>query len=98
MRYGVKKHVSFILLKKVIMKCLSIELRISSLNLGSYLAVVGYYELRTITLFLKVYACMQAKQHGSIGFSIYAYDFVPSTNKPEDVIAAQRAHVFFIGW
>ncbi|KMT06067.1 hypothetical protein BVRB_7g163900 isoform B [Beta vulgaris subsp. vulgaris] len=47
------------------------------------------------TLYKKKY---EAKQHGSIGFSIYAYDFVPSTNKPEDVIAAQRAHVFFIGW
>ncbi|XP_021838364.1 beta-glucosidase 10 [Spinacia oleracea] len=40
----------------------------------------------------------QGKQHGIIGFSFYAYHFIPSTDSTKDKIATQRAHEFFIGW
>lgn len=40
----------------------------------------------------------QAKQHGFLGFSLYAFHFIPSTNTIEDDIATQRAYDFFIGW
>lgn len=41
---------------------------------------------------------MQAKQHGSIGISIFTYGFFPLTNSKEDAIATQRAIDFFVGW
>lgn len=40
----------------------------------------------------------QGKQHGYIGVSIYAPEFVPLTNSTEDVIASERAYDFFVGW
>ncbi|KNA15504.1 hypothetical protein SOVF_097730 [Spinacia oleracea] len=40
----------------------------------------------------------KAKQHGSIGFSLYTYHFIPSTDSAKDKIATQRAQDFFIGW
>ncbi|MED6199484.1 Beta-glucosidase 11 [Stylosanthes scabra] len=40
----------------------------------------------------------QDKQHGFIGFNLLTYGFVPLTNTSEDIIAAQRAQDFFLGW
>uniref|UniRef100_A0A803L9V0 Uncharacterized protein n=1 Tax=Chenopodium quinoa TaxID=63459 RepID=A0A803L9V0_CHEQI len=40
----------------------------------------------------------QAKQLGQIGFSLYTYHHIPSTDSTEDVIATQRAREFSIGW
>ncbi|WJZ90344.1 hypothetical protein VitviT2T_009494 [Vitis vinifera] len=37
-------------------------------------------------------------QQGFIGTNVFAYWFVPLTNKTEDIIATQRAHDFFLGW
>ncbi|KAK9756965.1 hypothetical protein RND81_01G132600 [Saponaria officinalis] len=38
------------------------------------------------------------KQRGVVGFSLYAFDFIPFTNTEVDVIAAQRSYDYFIGW
>ncbi|XLT47640.1 hypothetical protein HN873_040244, partial [Arachis hypogaea] len=38
------------------------------------------------------------KQHGFIGFNLLTFGFVPLTNTSEDIIAAQRAQDFFLGW
>nr|XP_025633766.1 beta-glucosidase 11 isoform X1 [Arachis hypogaea] len=40
----------------------------------------------------------QDKQHGFIGFNLLTFGFVPLTNTSEDIIAAQRAQDFFLGW
>ncbi|KAK9726309.1 hypothetical protein RND81_05G205100 [Saponaria officinalis] len=40
----------------------------------------------------------QAKQHGSIGISLYTYYFVPFSNSAEDQLATQRSYTFFIDW
>ncbi|KAM3749822.1 hypothetical protein ACB098_05G215400 [Castanea mollissima] len=40
----------------------------------------------------------QDKQHGFIGINLLAFWVLPLTNKTEDVIAAQRAMDFQIGW
>ncbi|KAG9443795.1 hypothetical protein H6P81_015135 [Aristolochia fimbriata] len=40
----------------------------------------------------------QAKQQGFVGLNIFVYWFVPSTQSPEDVSAAQRAQDFITGW
>ncbi|XP_052191973.1 beta-glucosidase 11-like isoform X1 [Diospyros lotus] len=48
-----------------------------------------------VRLYKKKY---QGVQHGSIGINIYTFHFVPFTNATEDVIAAERAKRFFIGW
>ncbi|KAL9235760.1 hypothetical protein vseg_010496 [Gypsophila vaccaria] len=40
----------------------------------------------------------QEKQHGSIGFSLYASHFIPYSNSTEDKLATQRSYDFFIGW
>ncbi|XLR11558.1 hypothetical protein S83_039496 [Arachis hypogaea] len=40
----------------------------------------------------------QDKQHGFIGFNLLTYGFIPLTNTTEDIIAAQRAQDFFLGW
>ncbi|VVB16995.1 unnamed protein product [Arabis nemorensis] len=37
-------------------------------------------------------------QGGSVGFSIYAIGFMPSTNSKDDEIAMQRARDFYSGW
>ncbi|OVA00214.1 Glycoside hydrolase [Macleaya cordata] len=39
-----------------------------------------------------------AKQHGLIGFNVFAYWFIPHTNTIEDITATQRANDFFMGW
>jgi beta-glucosidase len=41
---------------------------------------------------------LQARQQGFIGFNLLVFDFVPLTNTSEDIIAAQRAQDFYIGW
>ncbi|KAK7835061.1 beta-glucosidase 11 [Quercus suber] len=41
---------------------------------------------------------MQDQQHGFIGINLLAFWILPLTNKTEDVIAAQRAMDFLIGW
>ncbi|KAK6235412.1 hypothetical protein SCA6_010749 [Theobroma cacao] len=41
---------------------------------------------------------MQDKQHGLIGLNLFNYWFVPLTNTTEDIIAAQRANDFYVGW
>ncbi|KAL3530014.1 hypothetical protein ACH5RR_009336 [Cinchona calisaya] len=40
----------------------------------------------------------QAAQHGFVGLNIFAPWFLPYTKASEDVIAAQRALEFYIGW
>lgn len=40
----------------------------------------------------------QAKQHGVIGFSLYALHFIPFSNTTEDVTATWRSYEFFLGW
>ncbi|XP_060178698.1 beta-glucosidase 11-like [Lycium barbarum] len=40
----------------------------------------------------------KSTQHGFVGFNIYSMWCVPYTNASADVIAAQRANEFFIGW
>ncbi|XVF04938.1 hypothetical protein REPUB_Repub05bG0127700 [Reevesia pubescens] len=40
----------------------------------------------------------QDKQHGLIGLNLFAYWYVPLTNSTKDIIAAQRAKDFYIGW
>ncbi|KAL9228196.1 hypothetical protein vseg_003802 [Gypsophila vaccaria] len=40
----------------------------------------------------------QAKQHGFIGFSLYALYFTPFSNSTEDVTATERSYDFFIDW
>ncbi|XWS71302.1 hypothetical protein CRYUN_Cryun03dG0126700 [Craigia yunnanensis] len=40
----------------------------------------------------------QDKQHGLIGLNLFNYWFVPLTNSTEDIIAAQRANDFYVGW
>ncbi|MCL7040599.1 hypothetical protein MKW94_007517, partial [Papaver nudicaule] len=40
----------------------------------------------------------QAKQHGLIGFNLFAYGLTPLTNSVEDVAATRRANDFYIGW
>ncbi|KAK6247590.1 hypothetical protein QUC31_019155 [Theobroma cacao] len=40
----------------------------------------------------------QDKQHGLIGLNLFNYWFVPLTNTTEDIIAAQRANDFYVGW
>ncbi|WJX49050.1 hypothetical protein P8452_35537 [Trifolium repens] len=40
----------------------------------------------------------KAKQQGFIGFNLLLFRFVPLTNTSEDIIAAQRAQDFYIGW
>ncbi|CAL5210699.1 unnamed protein product [Lathyrus oleraceus] len=40
----------------------------------------------------------KAKQRGFIGFNLLVFGFVPLTNTSEDIIAAQRARDFYIGW
>ncbi|KAK3408405.1 hypothetical protein EUGRSUZ_J00648 [Eucalyptus grandis] len=37
-------------------------------------------------------------QKGYIGLNLLSFNFVPVTNKTEDVIAAQRANDFLVGW
>ncbi|XP_019099395.1 PREDICTED: beta-glucosidase 1 isoform X2 [Camelina sativa] len=37
-------------------------------------------------------------QGGSVGFSLYAFDFTPSTSSKDDEIATQRANDFYLGW
>jgi beta-glucosidase len=41
---------------------------------------------------------LQKKQHGFVGISVYTFGFIPQTNIEEDVVAAQRARDFIIGW
>lgn len=42
---------------------------------------------------------VQDKQGGSVGFSLYAFEFVPYTSSSkDDEIAIQRAKDFFYGW
>ncbi|XP_019099396.1 PREDICTED: beta-glucosidase 1 isoform X3 [Camelina sativa] len=36
-------------------------------------------------------------QGGSVGFSLYAFDFTPSTSSKDDEIATQRANDFYLG-
>ncbi|KAK2457195.1 beta glucosidase [Trifolium repens] len=38
------------------------------------------------------------KQRGFVGISVYTFGFIPQTNIEEDVVAAQRARDFIIGW
>ncbi|KAH9619538.1 hypothetical protein KSS87_014651 [Heliosperma pusillum] len=40
----------------------------------------------------------QERQQGFIGFSFYAFGFIPFSDTTEDVTATQRAYDFFIGW
>ncbi|MCL7050771.1 hypothetical protein MKW94_008514, partial [Papaver nudicaule] len=40
----------------------------------------------------------QAKQHGLIGFNLFAYGLSPLTNSVEDVAATRRAKDFYMGW
>ncbi|KAK9733669.1 hypothetical protein RND81_04G083000 [Saponaria officinalis] len=40
----------------------------------------------------------KGKQHGIVGFSLYAFDFIPYRNITEDENAAQRSFDFFMGW
>ncbi|KAL5058139.1 hypothetical protein RYX36_029743 [Vicia faba] len=40
----------------------------------------------------------KSMQHGFIGFNILAFGYVPITNTSGDVIAAQRARDFMMGW
>ncbi|PON55269.1 Glycoside hydrolase [Parasponia andersonii] len=40
----------------------------------------------------------QARQHGFIGLTVYAYFSVPFTEAKEDIIATQRANDFLFGW
>ncbi|XP_056170817.1 beta-glucosidase 11 isoform X2 [Syzygium oleosum] len=40
----------------------------------------------------------KVKQQGFIGLSIYGFGIYPFTNSTEDLIAAQRAKDFFVGW
>ncbi|XP_074268553.1 cyanidin 3-O-glucoside 5-O-glucosyltransferase (acyl-glucose)-like isoform X1 [Silene latifolia] len=40
----------------------------------------------------------QGRQHGFIGFNLYAFDFIPFSNTTEDVTATGRSKDFFIGW
>ncbi|MCL7028616.1 hypothetical protein MKW94_021777 [Papaver nudicaule] len=40
----------------------------------------------------------QAKQHGLIGFNLFAYGFSPLTNSTLDIAATRRANDFYIGW
>ncbi|GAB4861429.1 glycosyl hydrolase 1 [Ancistrocladus abbreviatus] len=40
----------------------------------------------------------QAKQHGFIGFNLFAYAAAPVSNSTEDLIASKRANDFFLGW
>ncbi|CAN1353262.1 Beta-glucosidase 11 [Linum perenne] len=49
----------------------------------------------TVELYRRKY---QAKQHGLIGISLYAFGFAPYTNSTEDIQAVQRAKDFYLGW
>ncbi|CAN0889013.1 Lactase/phlorizin hydrolase [Linum grandiflorum] len=49
----------------------------------------------TVELYRQKY---QAKQHGFIGISLYAFGFVPYTNSTADIQATQRAKEFYLGW
>ncbi|XP_022731532.1 beta-glucosidase 11-like [Durio zibethinus] len=40
----------------------------------------------------------QDKQHGFIGLNLFSYWYVPLTNTTEDIIAAERANNFYVGW
>ncbi|KAK9733673.1 hypothetical protein RND81_04G083300 [Saponaria officinalis] len=40
----------------------------------------------------------KGKQHGFVGFNLYAFDFIPYRNTTEDEKAVQRSYDFFIGW
>ncbi|XP_058734426.1 beta-glucosidase 11-like [Vicia villosa] len=40
----------------------------------------------------------KAKQRGFISFNLLVFGFLPLTNTSEDIIAAQRARDFYIGW
>ncbi|KAL9235761.1 hypothetical protein vseg_010497 [Gypsophila vaccaria] len=40
----------------------------------------------------------KGRQQGFIGFNLYAFDFIPSTNSTEDANAVQRSFDFFLGW
>ncbi|KAI4313395.1 hypothetical protein L6164_026381 [Bauhinia variegata] len=40
----------------------------------------------------------QGKQKGFIGFNIFSYNFLPLTNKSEDISATQRIKHFYVGW
>ncbi|KAI4341684.1 hypothetical protein MLD38_026378 [Melastoma candidum] len=40
----------------------------------------------------------QAKQRGLIGLTIYTFGINPYTNSTEDILAAERAKEFFVGW
>lgn len=46
-------------------------------------------------LYRKMY---KVKQQGFIGFNLLVFGFVPLTNTSEDIIAAQRAQDFYLGW
>ncbi|XP_015577241.2 beta-glucosidase 11 isoform X1 [Ricinus communis] len=49
----------------------------------------------TVRLYKQKY---QAKQHGVIGVTLYAFWFLPLTNSTEDITATQRAKDFLYGW
>ncbi|KAB1708312.1 family 1 glycosylhydrolase, partial [Klebsiella pneumoniae] len=40
----------------------------------------------------------KSTQHGFVGLNLFAFWSLPSTNKTADIIAAQRANYFYIGW
>ncbi|XP_060178697.1 beta-glucosidase 11-like [Lycium barbarum] len=40
----------------------------------------------------------KSTQHGFVGLNLFAFWSLPSTNKTADIIAAQRANDFYIGW
>ncbi|XP_057742359.1 hydroxyisourate hydrolase-like [Arachis stenosperma] len=38
------------------------------------------------------------KQNGFVGISVYSFGFFPNTTTEKDILAAQRARDFFVGW
>ncbi|MCD7459105.1 hypothetical protein HAX54_040105 [Datura stramonium] len=48
-----------------------------------------------VRLYRKKYKSIQ---HGSVGLNLFAFWSLPYTNKTADVIAAQRASDFYLGW
>ncbi|KAK4737272.1 hypothetical protein R3W88_000969 [Solanum pinnatisectum] len=61
--------------------------------------IAGHNLLLALSAVVRLYRRKyKSTKHGFVGLNLFAFWSLPYTNKTADVIAAQRANVFYLGW